>query len=159
MQQVTSVDKEGILYMKERQDSIFKKSEVYVDRFCKLKGNLLFYFKNKETKTEPLGVLVLERCTVELDLEEEAANSFILVCEGEDNPFKFAATTEEERDRWIQALHMASYECLKMQLQSLREQLQARTGRDPVTLPDRLHAGLNLDFQTGGKSFRTLKSE
>ncbi|PVD35201.1 hypothetical protein C0Q70_06482 [Pomacea canaliculata] len=152
MQQVTSVDKEGILYMKERQDSIFKKSEVYVDRFCKLKGNLLFYFKNKETKTEPLGVLVLERCTVELDLEEEAANSFILVCEGEDNPFKFAATTEEERDRWIQALHMASYECLKMQLQSLREQLQARTGRDPVTLPDRLHAGLNLDFQTGDYS-------
>lgn len=147
-QQTASVDKEGVLYMKEKQDSIFKRSEVYVDRFFRLKGNLLFFFKNKEIRSEPLGVLVLERCTVELDLDEEALNSFMLVFEGEDNPFKFAAATEEERDGWIQALHMASYECLKMQLQSLREQLQARTGRDPVAMPDSLTAGLDLDMQT-----------
>ena len=73
------------------------------------------------------------------------------VCEGEDNPFKFAAISEEERDSWIQALHMASYECLKMQLQSLREQVQAKTGRDPVMLPDASPCGLDLDIQTGAK--------
>ncbi|XP_076468181.1 inositol polyphosphate-4-phosphatase type I A-like isoform X2 [Babylonia areolata] len=147
-QQASSVDKEGVLYMKEKQDSIFKSKEVYIDRYFRLKGNLLFYFKNKETRAEPLGVLVIERCTVELDLEEEALNSFVVVCEGEDNPFKFAAISEEERDSWIQALHLASYECLKMQLQSLREQVQAKTGRDPVTLPDSSSSGLDLDIQT-----------
>lgn len=71
------------------------------------------------------------------------------MCEGEDNAFKFAATTEAERDAWIQALHMASYECLKMQLQSLREQLQALTGRDPVAIPDSSSSGLDLDLNTG----------
>ncbi|XP_070197959.1 inositol polyphosphate-4-phosphatase type I A-like isoform X1 [Littorina saxatilis] len=147
-QQSANVEKEGVLYMKEKQDGIFKSREVYIDRFFRLKGNLLFYFKNKETKLEPLGVLVIERCTVELDLEEEASNSFVIVCEGEDNPFKFAAVSEEERDSWIQALHMASYECLKMQLQSLREQVQAKTGRDPVTMPDSSPSGLDLDVQT-----------
>jgi inositol polyphosphate-4-phosphatase len=79
-------------------------------------------------------------------------NPVVSVCEGEDNPFKFAAISEEERDGWIQALHMASYECLKMQLQSLREQVQAKTGRDPVTLPDTSNSGLDLDMQTGAKS-------
>ncbi|KAL8598733.1 hypothetical protein ACOMHN_033297 [Nucella lapillus] len=151
-QQAASVDKEGVLYMKEKQDSIFKTKEVYIDRYFRLKGNLLFYFKNKEMRAEPLGVLVIERCTVELDLEEEAPNSFVVVCEGEDNPFKFAAISEEERDGWIQALHMASYECLKMQLQSLREQVQAKTGRDPVTLPDSSSSGLDLDIQTDSAS-------
>ena len=29
-------------------------------------------------RSEPLGVLVIERCTVELDLEEDAVNSFVL---------------------------------------------------------------------------------
>ena len=29
-------------------------------------------------RSEPLGVLVIERCTVELDLEEDAPNSFVL---------------------------------------------------------------------------------
>nr|KAG5706290.1 hypothetical protein BaRGS_026072 [Batillaria attramentaria] len=109
-QQTSNVDKEGVLYMKEKQDSIFKKAE-----------------GGYRVKTTYLS---------------------ITVCEGEDNPFKFAAATEEERDGWIQALHMASYECLKMQLQSLREQLQARTGRDPVALPDSSSCGLDLDLQT-----------
>ena len=29
-------------------------------------------------RSEPLGVLVIERCTVELDLEEDAPNSFVI---------------------------------------------------------------------------------
>ena len=32
-----------------------------------------------------------------------------------------------------------------------REQVQAKTGRDPVTLPDAMASGLDLDVQTGGK--------
>ena len=47
-----------------------------------------------------------------------------------------AAATERDRDSWIEKLHLASYECMKIQLESLREQLQARTGKDPIENPE-----------------------
>lgn len=72
---------------------------------------------------------------------------YFSVYEGDDYAYKFAAKDEDERDCWIQALHIASYECLKMQLQSLREQIQARTGRDPIsqTMPTETE----MEFETG----------
>ena len=42
---------------------------------------------------------------------------------------------ESDRDQWISALHTASYECMKMQLDSLREQIVLKTGRDPLVSP------------------------
>lgn len=36
---------------------------------------------------------------------------------------QLAATSESERDLWIQALHMASFEYMKSQLSSLKEKL------------------------------------
>ncbi|CAC5359781.1 unnamed protein product [Mytilus coruscus] len=154
------VDKEGILSMKYKPEGrIFKKEETYITRHCKLKGNLLFYYKNKESKnnrksssapylrTEPLGVLVLERCTIELD--DEIDNAFIIVFEGDEPTYHFATRTETERDEWIQALHLSSYECLKMQLQSLREQIQAKTGRDPVSQPPPTETGMAFETQSG----------
>ncbi|VDI01182.1 Hypothetical predicted protein [Mytilus galloprovincialis] len=142
------VDKEGILSMKYKPEGrIFKKEETYITRHCKLKGNLLFYYKNKESRTEPLGVLVLERCTIELD--DEIDNAFIIVFEGDEPTYHFATRTETERDEWIQALHLSSYECLKMQLQSLREQIQAKTGRDPVSQPPPTETGMAFETQSG----------
>ncbi|KAJ8298356.1 hypothetical protein KUTeg_024887 [Tegillarca granosa] len=139
--------KEGCLMMRDKQDGLFKKGEIFVERYFRLRGNLLFYFKSKEMKSDPIGVLVLERCTIELMVDDEKGNSFMIVYEGDDYAYKFAAKDEEERDCWIQALHIASYECLKMQLQSLREQLQARTGRDPIsqTMPTET----DLEFEIG----------
>ncbi|GAB1607872.1 inositol polyphosphate-4-phosphatase type I A-like isoform X1 [Argonauta hians] len=133
LQTNTKFDKEGVVWMKDKQERLFKKGEVFVERFCRLKGNMMFYFKSKEfTNTDPLGVLIIERCTVELDTDEDNLHGFMLVYEGDDNPVHFAARSEEQRDQWIQTLHIASYECLKMQLQSLREQLVSKTGHDPL---------------------------
>ncbi|XP_074650931.1 inositol polyphosphate-4-phosphatase type I A-like [Tubulanus polymorphus] len=132
----SSFDREGVLLVKDKPEGLFKKSEVYTSRFCRLRGNLLFYFKSKEPSSEPAGVIVLERCTVELDLKEELAFSFQIVFEGDERIQFLATDTEEERDDWIKALHLASYECLKMQLQSLREQIKSKTGRDPVDEPE-----------------------
>ena len=56
--------------------------------------------------------------------------------EGDEKQQYLAARSERERDEWIAALHIASYECLKMQLQSLRERLRAKTGKDPIDNPD-----------------------
>ncbi|XP_005104317.2 inositol polyphosphate-4-phosphatase type I A isoform X1 [Aplysia californica] len=146
LQNTHSYDREGYLQMKDKQEGLFKKSEAYISRYIRLKGNLLFYFKNKEIKSEPIGVIILERCVVELDLQEEVDNGFLLVFEGEDQPIRFGASSETLRDNWIQALHVASHECLKMQLQSLREQVQARTGRDPVVLPAEPNS--TVDFES-----------
>lgn len=133
--------------MKLKQDKLFKKGEALVERFCRLRGNLFFYFKGKDAKSEPAGLLVMERCAVELDLNEQAHFSFVIVYEGDEQTYTFSAATEEERDSWIQVLHVASYECLKMQLQSLREQVQAKTGKDPLS--QALPSDTGMDYETG----------
>ncbi|KAK2184836.1 hypothetical protein NP493_251g03006 [Ridgeia piscesae] len=129
-------DKEGVLLIKERQEGIFRKGESYVERLFRLRGNLLFYFKTKEPQSEVIGLFVMERYVVELDSEEEIPYSFVLVFEGVERVIQLAAGGERERDRWIESLHIASYECMKMQLESLREQLWQRTGRDPIDNPE-----------------------
>lgn len=40
---------------------------VSLERWCRLRGNLLFYFKTCDQWSEPLGVLVLEQCVVHID--------------------------------------------------------------------------------------------
>ena len=52
--------------------------------------------------------------------------------EGDERTQYLAARTERERDKWIAALHIASYECMEMQLESLREQIKEKTGKDPL---------------------------
>jgi len=54
------------------------------------------------------------------------------VFEGDERGLRLATRTEPERDSWIERLHIAGFECLRIQLQSLREQLKARTGCDPI---------------------------
>jgi inositol polyphosphate-4-phosphatase len=66
-QSSTRFEKEGILYVRERQDGFFRKSEISLERWCRLRGNLLFYFKNKDPLSEPVGVVVLEQCQVRID--------------------------------------------------------------------------------------------
>ncbi|XP_052279898.1 inositol polyphosphate-4-phosphatase type I A-like isoform X2 [Dreissena polymorpha] len=143
-------DREGILQMKQKNEKLFRKGEAFVERFFRLRGNLLFYFKSKESinKQEPQGVLVLERCTVELDSQSSTDCSFIIVFEGDDETYTFLAASEKERDGWIEALHTASYECLKMQLLSLREQVQLRTGQDPFS--QMMRADTGMEFETLG---------
>lgn len=46
-----------------------------------------------------------------------------------------ACLNEDNRDEWVSSLHTASYECLMMQLENLREQITLKTGRDPLTHP------------------------
>ena len=60
---------------------------------------------------------------------------FLTVFEGDERIQYLAAVSERDRDSWIEALHIASYECMKMQLQSLREQIRQKTGKDPIDNP------------------------
>ena len=75
--------------------------------------------------------------------------------EGDEKELRLATRTEPERDSWIERLHIAGFECLRIQLQSLREQLTARTGHDPISF-----GGLAVDGATAhsvsGKNFSDL---
>ena len=42
----------------------FFKLAVSVERWCRLRGNLLFYFKSRDHWSEPAGVIVVEDCEV-----------------------------------------------------------------------------------------------
>ena len=50
----------------------------------------------------------------------------------EDRAMQLAASSEASRDSWMEALLNASYECLQVQLQSLRREIVTKTGRDPL---------------------------
>lgn len=52
-----AADKEGYLMKKGEVNKGFQK------RWFVLKGNLLFYFEKRQDK-EPLGVIILEGCTI-----------------------------------------------------------------------------------------------
>uniref|UniRef100_A0A8C1MJS3 PH domain-containing protein n=1 Tax=Cyprinus carpio TaxID=7962 RepID=A0A8C1MJS3_CYPCA len=57
---------------------LFKKGErntAYHRRWFILKGNMLFYFEERESR-EPIGVIVLEGCTVELCESESEEMSY-----------------------------------------------------------------------------------
>lgn len=140
---------------------------VNLERWCRLRGNLLFYFKTKEPWSEPLGVVVLEQCQVRIDppmasapLTNDGHFPFYL---GEDErvgtyepwtDFDFvivlvrtvfdgglcqalASTTEYERSSWMEAIRSASYEGVRAELNALRQCIERRRNHKP-----------NVDLQT-----------
>ena len=65
----TPSDREGWLYKRGEVNKSFQR------RWFVLKGNLLFYFEKQGDK-EPIGVIILEGCTIELAEEETEVFAF-----------------------------------------------------------------------------------
>lgn len=86
----TPVDREGWLN---------KRGEInrgYHKRWCVLKGNILFYFDRRGDK-EPVGMIVLEGCTIEL-AEDEEQFGFKIVFHGPNNrSYVLAAESQVNR--------------------------------------------------------------
>ncbi|CAH2073118.1 unnamed protein product, partial [Iphiclides podalirius] len=70
----TPVDREGWLDMRAEVGKSYQR------RWFTLKGNLLFYFDKKADK-EPVGVIILEGCTIELTEEESYSFKIVFQCE------------------------------------------------------------------------------
>ncbi|XP_076171479.1 inositol polyphosphate-4-phosphatase type I A isoform X2 [Ptiloglossa arizonensis] len=117
-------EKEGILYVRERQEGFFRRTEISLERWCRLRGNLLFYFKSREQWSEPLGVIILEQCFVRVEQpSNQIPYGFSIVFHG--GLFQaLGANSAEERDSWLQALQLASYECMRSQLLALRQRIE-----------------------------------
>ncbi|KAF5891648.1 myosin regulatory light chain 2, skeletal muscle isoform type 2, partial [Clarias magur] len=128
-------DKEGYLYKKGEVNTSYQK------RWFSLKGNLLFY-RERRSERDILGVIVLERCVVQLcDSEEHFAFSVSFFGDAEEadglRTYKFSAEDQASQESWVKALHSANHGYLELLVRDLRQQyLEAarNAGVDPVDM-------------------------
>ncbi|CAD5115361.1 DgyrCDS4340 [Dimorphilus gyrociliatus] len=132
----SNVDMEGILYIAEKK--WIGKGENKVKRYFKLKGNLLFYFKNENPDSEPLGLFVLENYYIELD-NDEASEYYAFVIK-----FSYGSMLEtvklftrisKERDEWMNRLLQAGCEYLSLQIEDAESRLEQFNPNMESSLP------------------------
>uniref|UniRef100_A0A1X7TA52 PH domain-containing protein n=1 Tax=Amphimedon queenslandica TaxID=400682 RepID=A0A1X7TA52_AMPQE len=102
-------DKEGLL---EKKGAV--RGQGYRQRWFRLKGNLLFYFKvdelqDWESTGDPVGVIILERFRVEDTHSDSQPFSFSLSFEGDlSRMYSLKAFSHQEQKGWIESLSSAS---------------------------------------------------
>ncbi|XP_013398162.1 sesquipedalian-1-like [Lingula anatina] len=112
------VDKEGYLMKKGEINKGFQK------RWFVLKGNLLFYFEKKGDR-EPVGLIILEGCTVELSPEFSDTFTFGISFQGPGcRTYVLQAESQEEMESWMKAITSAGYEYMKLMVAELNRQLE-----------------------------------
>ncbi|XP_041083267.1 sesquipedalian-1-like [Polyodon spathula] len=113
----SAADKTGHLYKKGERNTTYHR------RWFVLKGNMLFYFEDKESK-EPIGVIVLEGCTVELcESMEEYAFAVKFSC-AKSRTYKMAAESQAAMESWVKALSRASFDYMRLVVHELEKQLE-----------------------------------
>uniref|UniRef100_A0A8C3S9M0 Sesquipedalian n=1 Tax=Chelydra serpentina TaxID=8475 RepID=A0A8C3S9M0_CHESE len=95
----------------------------YHRRWFILKGNLLFYFEDRESR-DPLGLVVLEGCTVELC---EAAEEFAFAIRFDDagaKAYVLVADCQTAMEGWVKVLSRASFDYMRLVVRELEKQLE-----------------------------------
>jgi inositol polyphosphate-4-phosphatase len=124
-------DKEGALWMKE-YEGLIKKKETYTQRWFLLTGNLLFYCREEHPDSMVVGLIIVEKCRVEVESTEGNRNGFRLMFDEDGVGYSFVANSAREQDEWRTAIATTSYEYLRMAFSELRGQLMHLTGKDPL---------------------------
>lgn len=119
-------EKEGVLFIKERQEGLFRRNDVFTERWCRLRGNLFFYYKTKDPCSEPVGVIVLERHSVKDGPISGGLYCFTIAFEGDELAIHMAAQGSSEREAWTSVLRDSSYEHVREEVQILRARLLSR---------------------------------
>lgn len=110
-------DKTGFLFKKGERNTAYHR------RWFVLKGNMLFYFEERDSR-EPIGVIVLEGCTVELC---ESAEEFAFAIKFEvakARVYKMAAENQAAMESWVKALSRASFDYMRLVVKELERQLE-----------------------------------
>ncbi|XP_068937790.1 sesquipedalian-1 isoform X2 [Petaurus breviceps papuanus] len=122
-------DNTGFLYKKGERHTAYHR------RWFVLKGNMLFYFEDRDSR-EPVGVIILEGCTVELC---EAAEEFafaIRFAGSRSRTYILAADSQPAMEAWVKALSRASFDYMRLVVRELEQQLeQMRSGGRRRTEP------------------------
>ncbi|XP_017267582.1 sesquipedalian-1 isoform X2 [Kryptolebias marmoratus] len=113
----TPPDKTGFLFKKGERNTAYHR------RWFILKGNMLFYFEERDSR-EPIGVIVLEGCTVELcESAEEFAFAIKFDC-AKARVYKMAAENHAAMESWVKALSRASFDYMRLVVKELERQLE-----------------------------------
>lgn len=119
------VDNAGFLHKKGGRHAAYHR------RWFVLRGNMLFYFEDPASR-EPVGVIILEGCTVEL---VEAAEEFAFAVRfagARVRTYVLAAESQAAMEGWVKALSRASFDYLRLVVRELEQQLAAmRAGGCP----------------------------
>lgn len=110
-------DKTGFLFKKGERNTAYHR------RWFVLKGNMLFYFEERDSR-EPIGVIVLEGCTVELcESAEEFAFAIKFDC-AKARVYKMSAENQAAMESWVKALSRASFDYMRLVVKELERQLE-----------------------------------
>uniref|UniRef100_A0A670IIK0 Sesquipedalian n=1 Tax=Podarcis muralis TaxID=64176 RepID=A0A670IIK0_PODMU len=110
-------DNAGFLYKKGERNTAYHR------RWFVLRGNMLFYFEDRESR-EPVGVVILEGCTVELcESTEEFAFAIRFDC-AKSRTYVLAAESQAAMESWVKALSRASFGYLRLLVRELEKQLE-----------------------------------
>uniref|UniRef100_UPI00398F05FD sesquipedalian-1 n=1 Tax=Pristiophorus japonicus TaxID=55135 RepID=UPI00398F05FD len=110
-------DKTGYLHKKGERNTAYHR------RWFVLKGNLFFYFEEKDSR-DPIGVIILEGCTVEL-CESSEEYAFAIKFENvKSRTYKMAAESQGEMESWVKALSRASFDYMRIVVKELEKQLE-----------------------------------
>ncbi|XP_053557685.1 sesquipedalian-1 [Bombina bombina] len=110
------VDKSGFLFKKGDRNAAYHK------RWFVLKGNMFFYFDNEESR-EPVGVIILEGCRVELCESTEEFSFAISFAYPKSRSYILAADSQSVMESWVKALSRANFEYIRLVVNELQKQL------------------------------------
>ena len=103
----TPADNAGFLYKKGGRHAAYHR------RWFVLRGNMLFYFEDAASR-EPVGVIILEGCAVEL---VEAAEEFAFAVRfagSRARTYVLVAESQADMEGWVKALSRASFDYLRV---------------------------------------------
>ncbi|KFO75788.1 Sesquipedalian-1, partial [Cuculus canorus] len=110
-------DNSGFLYKRGERHTAYHR------RWFVLKGNMLFYFEERESR-EPVGVIVLEGCTVELCDSAEAFAFAIRFGGAKSRTYVLAAESQAAMESWVKSLSRASFDYMRLVVRELEKQLE-----------------------------------
>ncbi|XP_075290872.1 sesquipedalian-1 [Opisthocomus hoazin] len=110
-------DNAGFLYKRGERHTAYHR------RWFVLKGNMLFYFEERESR-EPVGVIVLEGCTVELCDSAEDYAFAIRFGGAKSRTYVLAAESQAAMESWVKSLSRASFDYMRLVVRELEKQLE-----------------------------------
>ncbi|XP_064248485.1 sesquipedalian-1 [Passer domesticus] len=110
-------DNSGFLYKRGERHTAYHR------RWFVLKGNMLFYFEERDSR-EPVGVIVLEGCNVELCDSAENFAFAIRFGGSKSRTYVLAAESQASMESWVKSLSRASFDYMRLVVRELEKQLQ-----------------------------------
>lgn len=112
------VDKEGYLNKKGDLNHSYKR------RWFVLKGNLLFYFEKRNEKQQPLGMIVLENCSVEVsDCDRFSFCVRYQSITPASRTYTLCAENDVDMEQWMKSITSASFGYIDMLVKEFRKNL------------------------------------